>query len=269
MFDYHTHHNRCGHADGTLEDYIESAMRKGLKEIGLSDHSPIYHRGNNPHILPGIAMSWDMLPGYFEEAAMLKEKYRGRAEVRVGIESDYVPGWEDHFRSLWDRDEIDFVIGSVHWVDDWHIFSKELPSGVTKEELFLAYVDRLKGAAVSGIYNTIGHIDAIKQWNLVTPERAVEEYRKVLRSMAEVGVALELNTSGLRKRTKEQYPSRDVLAEAYRLGVPVCLGSDAHKPDLVGAGFDFALDMLREIGYTHIATFENKQMRLVSISEAA
>lgn len=269
MFDYHTHHYRCGHADGNLEDYIASAVRKGLKEIGLSDHSPIYHRGENPHILPDTAMSWDELGKYFEEAVLLKRKYQNTVEVRIGIESDYVPGWEDHFRSLWDRDEMDFVIGSIHWVDDWHIFaSKQLPPGLSKEELFSAYVDRLMGAAVSGIYNIIGHMDAIKQWELVPPQKAVEGYTKVLQAMADLGVALELNTSGWRKRVKEQYPARDILVRAHRLGVPVSLGSDAHKPELVGADFDTALKMLRDIGYKQIATFQGKQLRLVDISEA-
>ena len=65
--DYHTHHSRCGHATGRMDDYVEAAIAAGLHEIGLSDHSPIYHLGDDPHARPNTAMSQHELPQYVQE----------------------------------------------------------------------------------------------------------------------------------------------------------------------------------------------------------
>lgn len=267
MYDYHTHHYRCGHAEGKLEEYIERAREKGLRNIGLSDHSPIYHLGDDPHVRPSTAMAWGALPGYLQECVELKRHYCDTIEVRVGVESDYLPGWESHYRSLWATDDLDYVIGSVHWVDDWHIFSKSLPKGQSYAAVFHAYLERIQGAAKSGIYNILGHIDAIKVWDLMPKTEFVAAYKETLRTIADEGVAIELNTSGWRKVCKEQFPSREILTEANRLGIPVCLGSDAHAPDLVGADFDRALALLKEIGFTSLATFADKEMHLIPLSE--
>ncbi len=267
MYDYHTHHIRCGHAQGSLEEYVESAIQKGLKNIGLSDHSPIYHLGDDPHVKPDTAMAWSDLPEYLNECVALKEKYANRIGVRVGVESDYLPGWEDHYRSLWESAPMDYVIGSVHWVGDWHIFSKSLPEGETPQSILRAYLDRIEGAATSGIYNIMGHIDAIKVWDFMPKAEFVAAYTSTLQTIADAGVAIELNTSGWRKVCREQFPSREILAEANRLGIPVCLGSDAHAPDLVAGDFDRALRVLNEIGFTQLATFENREMRLIPIAE--
>ena len=269
MYDYHTHHHRCGHAQGNLEEYIQSAIRKGLTEIGLSDHSPIYHLGDDPHPMPDTAMSQGDLPEYLREANELKKRYSDQIGVRVGIESDYILGWEEHYRGLWQDADLDYVIGSVHWVGDWHIFSKELPPDHTPEELLQGYLLRIRGAAKSGIYNIMGHIDALKVWDFIPKREFVAAYAETLETIADAGVAIELNTSGWRKVCQEQYPSQEILKEAHRLGIPVTLGSDAHTPDHIASEFDRALDLLMEIGYTHLATFEKRRMRAVPISEIA
>jgi histidinol-phosphatase (PHP family) len=90
--DYHTHNVRCGHAQGQIEDYIRAAITKGLTDVGISDHSPIYWQdGNDP--MPTIAMAKDELDGYVAEVLRLKDQYADRINVRLGLESDYV----EHF----------------------------------------------------------------------------------------------------------------------------------------------------------------------------
>lgn len=214
-------------------------------------------------------MAWHDLPEYFQECVSLKREYAGRIGVRVGVESDYLPGWEEHYRSLWESAPLDYVIGSVHWVGDWHIFSKNLPDGETPQSLLRAYLERIEGAATSGIYHIMGHMDAIKVWDFMPRDEFVAAYKPTLQIIADAGVAIELNTSGWRKNCREQFPCREILEQANRLGIPVCLGSDAHSPDLVSADFDRALKLLKEVGFTRLATFENKEMTLVPIADAA
>ena len=269
MYDYHTHHYRCGHATGTLEDYILSATKRGLQHIGLSDHAPIYHLGDNPHARPGIAMHQDELTNYLDECVALKKKYQGRIGVRVGVESDYLPGWDDHYRALWSDDRLDYVIGSVHWIGDWQIFSKTLPPGHDVETIFEAYLKSIEAAALSGIFNIMGHIDALKVRGYLPDRDIAAAYERTLEAIAESGAAIELNTSGWRKSCAEQFPARAILEAARRFEIPVCLGSDAHEPELVRAGFDEALELLRDVGYTKLATFEHREMRMIPLSEVA
>ena len=98
LVDYHTHHYRCGHATGQMGDYVEAALAANLSEIGLSDHSPIYHLGDDPHPRPATAMSQAELPSYIQEMQQVRDRYSHRITVRLGVESDYVLGWDEHYR---------------------------------------------------------------------------------------------------------------------------------------------------------------------------
>ncbi|UBV44127.1 histidinol-phosphatase HisJ family protein (plasmid) [Deinococcus taeanensis] len=140
LVDYHTHHYPCGHAHGQLEEYVEAAVQAGLLEIGLSDHSPIYHLGSGPHRLPGTAMADHDFPAYLQDMHEVRERFRGRIAVRLGVESDYVLGWDEHYRTLWNAAPLDYVIGSVHWLGTWSIFSPELPPGRSAEDVYEEYL---------------------------------------------------------------------------------------------------------------------------------
>ncbi len=91
--DYHTHHVRCGHASGELEEYVLKGIEIGLVQLGLSDHMPLLHVDPAAY-LPGMAMPMEELPNYVEEAFRLQEKYKDRIDIRVGMEGDYIEGWE-------------------------------------------------------------------------------------------------------------------------------------------------------------------------------
>src|SRR3712207_2214898 len=96
-FDYHSHNRRCGHAAGELADYIEAAKLLGLTEFGVSDHSPtLFREGDDP--APGTTMAKSELAEYVAEAHALKEQYAGVVAVKVGIEADFVEGFEDAYR---------------------------------------------------------------------------------------------------------------------------------------------------------------------------
>lgn len=87
-FDLHTHHFRCGHADGTIRDYIEAAIAAGLDVIGISDHSP-YFGSPSEQAFPRIAMAKSELVHYVEEVLSLQKEYEGRIDVLLGMESDF------------------------------------------------------------------------------------------------------------------------------------------------------------------------------------
>lgn len=264
--DYHTHHYRCGHARGNLSDYVEAAIARGLDEIGLSDHSPIYHLGPNPHIHPQTAMSQHELPNYIREMLEVRDRYAGHITVRLGVESDAVPGWEEHFRQLWRQYPLDYVIGSIHWLGRWSIFAKQRPADRPLPDLYEEYLHTTQAAARSGAYDIIGHLDCIKTEGHL-PDRAVPPLLdETVRVLAETGVAVELNTSGWLKPIADCYPRAELLERCHHWGVPVTLGSDAHDADLVGSHFDQAVALLREIGYREIATYKQRLRHMVPLA---
>lgn len=263
--DYHTHHYRCGHASGNLSDYVEAAMAAGLQEIGLSDHAPIYHFGDDPHPFPRTAMSRHELPNYVQEMAEIRDRYRGRITVRLGVESDYVNGWDDHYRNLWRQYPLDYVIGSVHWLDRWSIFWRERPEGRFDEDLYEEYLHTTQAAARSGAYDILGHLDCIKTENHLPDRTITPLLEETIRTIADCGVTVELNTSGWRKRINECYPRPEVLEVCHHYGVPVTLCSDAHAPEQVATGFDKAVALLKEIGYTELATFAQRRRIMVPL----
>lgn len=263
--DYHTHHYRCGHALGHMEEYVEAAIAAGIDEIGLSDHSPIYHLSDDPHALPGTAMSQHELPIYIEEMAAVKRRYAKRITVRLGVESDYVLGWDEHYRSLWQRYPLDYVIGSVHWLGHWSIFSRELPPDQDPQQVYAQYLYTTQAAARSGAYDIIGHLDCLKTRNHIPDMSITPLLEETVRVLAESNIAVELNTSGWRKPIKECYPRQELLELCHHYQVPVTLGSDAHAPQDVGYGFEEATRLLKEIGYRTIATFTQRKRSMVPL----
>ncbi|WP_245884501.1 histidinol-phosphatase HisJ family protein [Tumebacillus permanentifrigoris] len=256
--DYHTHHERCGHAVGALEEYIEAAMAKGLKEIGLSDHQPLLHV---PHI-EGSAMRMEEMPGYVEEALALQRKYRGQIDVKVGLEADWVEGYGETVRDLLAKYPFDYVIGSVHFLGDWdHTNSAELErwEGRDVYETYVEYYRQVQLAAASRLFDIIGHLDVIKRFGR-KPERSVEDLlEQTVVAARDAGVCVEVNASGLRYPCAEQFPSVRVLEMMKSHGVPLTVGSDAHQPGFVAEGFATVYALLKQVGFTHVHGFTGRK----------
>lgn len=259
LVDYHTHHGRCGHATGKLSDYVEAAVQAGLSEIGLSDHSPIYHLGEHLHPLPGIAMSQLEFAAYVQEMLEVREQFAAQIKVRLGVESDHVLGWDAHYRDLWRAYPLDYVIGSVHWLGKWNIFSPSLPEGRSPTDIYEEYLHTTQAAARSGAYDILGHLDALKTRGHLPEPSMTLLFEETVRVIAESGMAIELNTSGWRKGLGEAYPREEALAMCAHYGVPVTLGSDAHRPEDVAAGFPEALALLQRVGYTSTVRFDQRK----------
>ncbi|WP_434748529.1 histidinol-phosphatase HisJ [Paenibacillus amylolyticus] len=270
--DYHTHHERCGHAVGQLEEYVQRGIEIGLSQIGLSDHMPLLHVDPAAYY-PEMAMPMDELPRYVEECFSLKEKYRGQIDVRVGLEGDYIEGWETEIGSIIERYPWDYVIGSVHFLGEWDITDfRQTHHWEGKDVLgvYRQYYDAVSKAAATGMYDIIGHSDVIKRFGYVpspdqTEERIALE-NAALQAIAKSGCAMELNASGLSKPCAEMFPSRRMLTEALRLDIPLTMGSDAHDPMKLGDYLPEAEALLHELGCEQVAVFESRQRTFIPLN---
>ncbi|WDQ33835.1 histidinol-phosphatase HisJ [Paenibacillus marchantiae] len=272
LIDYHTHHERCGHAVGKLEAYVQRGVEIGLSQIGLSDHMPLLHV-DPAHYYPEMAMPMDELPRYVEECFSLKERYRGQIDVRVGLEGDYIEGWETEIRAIIERYPWDYVIGSVHFLGEWDITDFRQThhwEGKDVLEVYRQYYDAVSKAAATGMYDIMGHTDVIKRFGFTpAPEQTEERIdleNAALQAIAKSGCAMELNASGLSKPCAEMFPGRRMLTEAIQLGIPMTLGSDAHDPLKLGDYLPEAEALLRELGCTEVAVFEGRQRSFLSLN---
>lgn len=268
--DYHTHHERCGHAVGKLEEYVQRGIELGLQQLGLSDHLPLVHV-DPANYYPEMAMPMAELPRYVEECLNLKERYRGVIDLRVGMEADYIEGYEDQIREILSPYPWDYLIGSVHFLGEWDITDYRQVHGWEGKdilEVYRLYYDAVKKSALSGLYDIIGHMDVIKRFGYApkTPEDKAEVKAlelDTLKVIANSGVAMELNASGLFKPCAEMFPAEPLLQEALKLGIPLTLGSDAHDPAKLGDGLHEARSVLWNTGFRELAVFEGRRRTTV------
>lgn len=263
--DNHLHTRLCGHATGEISEYLNTAVRKGIREVGFADHFPLYFLppGNT---IPDYAMDEKDLPHYVE--AVKQAAGESPVRVKLGIEADFVPGYEKKLESLLARYSFDFILGSVHFIDGWGFDnSGELEEYNRREinEVYEKYFFLLRQAALSGLFDVMAHPDLVKKFNFRPARDLSPLYEDTARAFKQAGVCVEVNTAGLRYPAKEIYPARQLLEIFFKYGIPVTMGSDAHSPDQVGAGLAEALEYVKRVGYTEIATFTGREVKYVKI----
>lgn len=266
-FDLHTHHDRCGHARGGIREYIEAAVSRGLRIIGISDHSP-YFGETVDQAHPLIAMAKSEFPRYVEEVLRLKEEYKDRIEVLLGVESDFFPEHADVYRAVYEPYPFDYIIGSVHQSGGVSIFNKKRFKGLSDAEKIRQkelYYDLIAQSARSGMFQILGHIDAMKGFYPAFSGIQTEAVEKTLKIIGEAGMAIEINTSGKTKDVGGWYPSDDILERALFHGIDVTFGSDAHDPYRVGDEWELVAKRLKEIGYTRWVLFRRKERIVIPL----
>jgi histidinol-phosphatase (PHP family) len=261
--DYHTHTPLCRHATGEPTELAARAVRLGLKEIGFSDHAPLPQDDFD---------DWRMRAGeldlYVARVEEARRDYPGLA-IKLALEVDYLPGYEDWIRDLAARHPWDYFIGSVHYVSEaWAIDNPaQIAQWKDREplEVWTAYFDRLTLAADSGLFDIIGHADLCKKFSFYPRQNCTPLFTRFLQAAKRRGLVIELNTAGLRKECREIYPSPRILHLAAQLGIPICFGSDAHAPSEVGMNFAEAVQLAHSAGYTHYCQFTKRHKEEVKL----
>jgi histidinol-phosphatase (PHP family) len=250
-----------------VERYLEAAREAGIEELGVSEH---VHRFRQ-----SLAV-WDH-PFWLQNARDDLDAYAEfvrETPLRLGIEMDWVAAREDRIASLLDSYELDYVIGSVHYVRDkavdhdvWDIWE----SVRDPDHVWELYFETLAEAARSGLFDVLAHPDLVKVWGAgrPVPERDPRFfYEPVVEAIAESGIAVEVSTAGLRKPVGEMYPSRGFAEMCVDAGAAFSLSSDAHVPEHIGFAYDQALESMTEWGVDEVAVFEGRRRRLEPLGRA-
>ncbi len=259
--DYHMHTPLCRHAVGEPVDYARHAVAIGLTEIGFSDHSPMRRDD-----FDDWRMRADQLDDYVAKVRLARKEFP-QLTIRLALEVDYLPGHEDWIRELAVRQPWDYLIGSVHYVSEtWAVDNPHKLSEWKHRDAFevwSTYFERLTLAAETGLFEIIGHADLPKKFGHRPTRDCTPLYEKFLDAAKKHNCAIELNTAGLRKDCKEIYPSREILELAFKKGVPITFGSDAHAPGEVGMNFAKAIQLARDAGYSECWRLAGRQRTAV------
>jgi len=262
LYESHCHTPLCKHAHGEPVEYAAAAEARGLKGIIFTCHCPLPGLGPN-----NIRMDPEQYEDYVALIAAAREKFAGRVDVRLGLESDYYPGVEPWLEKLHARHPLHHVLGSVHmqvteyrnrfFRGDWFEYQQ-------------LYFQHLAESADTGLYDTLAHPDLVKNespsdWHFARIRPFIE---RALDRIAATGVAMELNTSGLHKAIREINPSPTMLGLMQARGIPVVLGADAHVPTRVAADYTGALRTLQSAGYTEVSYFLDRKRQTVPITDA-
>ncbi|HEY5753447.1 MAG TPA: histidinol-phosphatase [Chthoniobacterales bacterium] len=262
LYESHMHTPLCNHSSGMPGDYAAVAEKRNLKGIIVTCHAPMPN---------GYSANVRMRPEEFGEYVALvdetSKEWAGRVDVRLGLESEYVPGYESWIEKLHQRAGFHHVLGSVHcqvseyvaayFKGDWLDFQR-------------TYFRHLAEAAETGFYDTLSHPDLVKneapdEWQL---DRIMDDIRRSLDRIASAGTAMELNTSGLNKTIPEMNPGQPILREMCVRNIPVVIGADAHRPGRVADRYGDALRMLQEAGYGEVSFFLERKRQTVLIPVA-
>lgn len=256
--DYHMHTPLCGHAVGEPYEYVEQAIKLGLKEMGFSCHAPFV---KGP--LPDVTMSLSELPTYHKMIEDVRDKYKDQIDVFLSIEADYLPGYEAATMELLSSYPYEYVIGSVHFIDDWGFDDPAERDKWNQSDVNQVYKDYhklLRKSAQSGLFDIIAHCDLVKKFGARPTIDLSDEIHETAEIFKQYSVAIELNTSGWRKPCEEQYPALDNLKIYAEHHIPLTFGSDAHQPDHVGCDFDKALEIAKAAGFKEYVTFRKRKI---------
>ena len=262
LYDSHSHTPLCMHADGMPTEYAAVANERGLRGLIVTCHNPMPNGFS-----ANVRMREDQFGDYVELVESTRQQWEGKLDVRLGLEADYFEGYEDYLEQQLRSADFHFVLGSVHpqiqefrrqfWDDD--------PRQVQR-----TYFRMLAQAAETGLFDSISHPDLIKNFTADDwdPDEIMTDIGDALDRIAATGVAMELNTSGVLKTISEMNPFPGMLRQMCDRGIPVTLGSDAHRPDRVADGFESALQLLQQCGFESVSIFLDRKRQEVPIEVA-
>ena len=254
--DLHNHTALCNHATGSIDAYIQTAIEAKIDVFGFSDHAPM-------HFDPAYRMTFEQMDTYRESVLQAKKRYQNDIEILLAYEVDYLPGYMDE-RVL--NADVDYLIGSVHFIDGWGFDNPEFIGHYEHENIdhiWQRYFNLIEQMAHSRLFDIVGHLDLIKVFKYF-PDAPIETFaRKALDALKAADMSLEINVAGYRKPVNEAYPSKTLLKMVYERDIPITFASDAHKPEQVGLYYHEASTLARSVGYTHAALYRNRKRELV------
>ncbi|MFQ6792846.1 histidinol-phosphatase HisJ family protein, partial [Thomasclavelia sp.] len=265
--DYHVH---CEFSDDSLydmEDCVKDAISINMQEICFTDHVDYgvkkdWSEGNIQY-RSGDPLANVDYPKYFEKLAYLKEKYQDQIVIKQGMEFGVQHHTIDKYENLFKKYDLDFVILSIHQVNDKEFWNYEFQKESSEAEFYQAYYDEMYRVVQNyHHYSVLGHMDMLKRYDNKDGYDAFKNHQdiitKILKYIIADGKGIEVNTSSFRYGLDDLMPSKEILKLYLSLGGKILtIGSDSHeKNHLLNSNIENVKKILKEIGFTQYCTFE-------------
>ena len=279
--DYHMHFEKGSYDENWVEGFFEAAKKRGLAEIGISEHSHTFPEFKDLYyedlvlddsFIGAFQQQWlksnkfkYTLDEYFAFMHKLQQKHR----VKIGIE---VCNFQDQakVRDILKDYDFDYIIGSVHFLRGWAYDSSEIKAEWEKhslEDIYEWYTEEVEKLADSGLYDVLGHPFNIRLFRYL-PDFDVTPYlTRVAKALKKADMVVDVNTGTYyRYPIHEISPYPDFMKLAAHYDLPIITTSDAHKPEDCGNYNEMAVDYAKSFGYAGSIRFDKRHRTLVSFN---
>ena len=280
MFDYHVHPNYSIDAEGSIEEFCEMALERGLQEIAFTTHLDTDNHGDDCFVnvkgkrVETRSSIW--LEDYEASIRSADDEYKEKGlRVRLGVEVDFIQDIDGSLPERFHSTDFDIILGSVHLIDHIAISAENRAENAfkkyTMDELGEKYYTHIMEAVESDLFDILAHIDLYRRYGQTFYGDGIREiWKPHISDLADMmkrhNVGFEVNTSPLRKGQTQPMPEADIIKALKDRGVNiVTTGSDAHRPQDIGTGIESATQLLRESGFSNISQFEKRTAHEQSI----
>ena len=252
--DCHMHTEFSTDSEADMELMAKTAIALGLDHICFTDHFDMD--------FPGGEFQLDT-PAYMEKVMKIRERYQDRIYIGFGVELGMQEHLSERIRNYTAQYPFDYVIGSMHLLDGKDPYDGEIYKTLGDEQAFRRYFEATAQMLEKDMdINSLGHLDYVVRYgdySLYSYKKYADEIDTILKSLIHRGIALEINTGGLRKMPFTN-PHPDVIRRYRELGGElITAGADAHMPEHVGFAFNQVKDLLESCGFSYYTVFKQRK----------
>lgn len=264
--DFHLHSEFSMDSETPARAQIEQAIALGMKELCFTDHHD-YATG-----LPTGDYILDF-ESYFSALKLLREEYKGRIHIGIGVELGLQQHIKDYLEQLSVMYPFDYIIGSNHFIDQMDPYFPEFFNNRDEKDAYREYFQvSLARLQTIDCYDVLGHLDYVVRYgpnkNKYYNYPAYREFiEPILKTLIEKGKGLECNTGGLKHGLGQPNPSEDILKRYRELGGEIItVGSDAHIPEHLGYDFEPVKQLLLECGFRYYTVYHSRVPEFIKIT---
>ena len=234
--DLHLHSTHSCDAKSTIDEMCQTAVEGGLEVICFTEHIDW-----NPQ---DEGLNFYRYEAHTRDIRKAQEKFGGQLQVLQGIEFSEPHVYPKEFEKLVNHG-FDFVLGSIHYLGEFWVGGKEMVDTWTVDQVYERYYQEVLKAVNFGGFDSLAHIDFPKRY-LATKIEPAGLLEQIVQEMVKKRIALELNSSAIRRGYPELHPS-DSICELYvkNGGSRVTTGSDSHRREQIGSNFDLIDEKIR------------------------
>jgi len=255
----------CSHASDTLEEMIQLYIEKQFSWVGITEHTPVIHEGTlyypddrESGLTPRMVLQ--RLHDYMQECRRLQKKYQNKIRIFSAMEIETYIGYEQFVPELIARFQPDYIVGSVHFVDNIgfdyspSFYNRAVKTVGDKDELYCRYFDQQYEMIKLLKPSVVGHFDLIRIFDndyktrLLKP-RIWKRIERNLKLIKDIDLIMDFNLRSMYKGAEEPYISKSILKTVRELGIAVVPGDDSHGLSTVGNYLKEGIKILQDLGF--------------------